>query len=180
MISSCSVSSRQNVNDIRAALHNTQNAKEVTRRRRRVTTTVSSNDGVAAAVSLPRQRCSDRQLAKAVASTRAAAQADPAGRDLTLDFLAGSETETRPSRLSRRAPNPADSSAPAFKCWWLDSKSDVEATPTRAVRVSREVTCPSICSQHRSFRGPTTTWTRPVAHTGRELSHSRQIRSLLA
>ena len=85
-----------NVNDnrySRAALHNTQYAKEVTRRRRRVTTTVSSNDGVAAAVSLPRQRCSDRQLAKAVASTRAAAQANPAGRDLTLDFLAGSETE---------------------------------------------------------------------------------------
>ena len=42
---------------------------------------------------MPRQRCSDRQLAKAVASTRAAAQANPAGRDITLDFLAGSETE---------------------------------------------------------------------------------------
>jgi len=41
---------------------------------------------------LPRQRCSDRQLAKAVASKRAAAQADPAGRDLTLDSLAGSGT----------------------------------------------------------------------------------------
>ena len=34
------------------------NAKEVARRRRRVTTTVSSNDGVVATGSLPRQRCS--------------------------------------------------------------------------------------------------------------------------